>query len=322
MVAIEKLAKLFYKVVSMEKNSFTKCFLILSMYLVLNVGCTTHNGIPELIVETDAFSMNSTPRSVTATIEPDLLESKPTQTPIDRSGSGPFPVPTLTNLQQQLLRLKLNDENCVFPCYLGIIPGETTIDEALLILQTMGASLDYLSPNTYDYGLNQYSIELDIIRKDIELRQSIYLLCDGEAIIRMHVLIEARLFPDFPDYWSRYFLKNILSQISAPEYILLSTVSYQPTYSIHIFDDSHGIEYAIFRMKDDDLVCPQNTTEIVAIGFTYYDPKYYDMINTVDNWLIYNPQDYKTVGDVLGLSNQEFIAKVLDGSIECFDVPD
>ena len=303
----------------MKKNNFIQCFLILSMMLISNLGCIARNGIQDLNLETGILFSSPMPRSVTATIDLGLTEINPTRTPFGMGESTPIPVPTLTNLQQQLLLLTLNDEDCVFPCYLGIVLGETSIDEALHILQDLGAYLDVASPHAYDSGLDHYYLRLDILGDGIELRHSIYLLCNGKDIIRMHVSIENRFFPNFADYWSSYFLKNILTQLSDPDYIFFSTAIYQPTYTIYVFDKDQGANYTIISRKNNGLVCPQSDS-VGSIGLTHYDPEYYELILTVDNWLVYDPQKYKTVSDVLALSNQEFITQILNESIGCFEI--
>lgn len=307
----------------MKKNIFIQWILVISMILVTNLGCSARFKDQGLNLESETLFPSPTPGPVATPTELVRSEGNPTQTPLDIGISTPIPLPTLTNLQQQLLLLKLNDEDCMFPCYLGINFGVTPIHEALQILQNLGASLRKGSPHVYHpSGFKQYSLQLDIVNEDIELRHSIYLLSNGDTIVRMHVSIENRLFPYFNDYWSRFYLKEILTQLSDPENIYIITKSYQPTYRIFIIDEAQGIQYSVISLKNNDLVCPQSDSSIGSIGLTLYDPEYYEEILTVDNWLVFDPKDYTTVNDILALSNQEFIFQILKGTIECFEVPD
>lgn len=303
-----------------EKN--LQNLLVLCLVFAALLGCSTENGNQALDAEPSAPISTSSPvpTSIAVETQPTATEIQPTAPP----NTTPYQaiIPTITNLHQQLLLLALYDQECIFPCYLGINIDEMSIDEALLRLQDLGGTLRYGSPTSYDSGLKQYAIRLDILRDGNELIHSIYLLSDGDDIIRLDVGIENRIFPDFVGYWSRYFVDNILTVIDDPEYIFLYTVNYEPTYSIHLFDTTHGIQYAMIRLKNDGLICPQDVSKIWFIGFTIYDIDYVDEINTVDHWLWFNPEDYTPISDQIGLSDREFITQLRDGTMDCFEVED
>lgn len=295
-------------------------FFLWGLVLVFSSACSFESEAQNVDLQPKAFPTAN--QTLPPTIESSPPAPSPTQTSVVAS-VGPKPVPTLTNLQQQLMLLKLNDDNdCVLPCYLGITIEETSLSEALQILQSFGATLAQGSPYIHNSGLKHYNIKLDILDEGIELRQSIFVLSQGEKIIRLKVGIESRNFPEFADYWSRFFVDTVLSHINEPEYIFLETTSYQPTYTIYVIDEEQNFRYSVTSLKNNEQICPINGSDVRSLGFTVHNPEYIDLISKVDNWLNFNPQDYTPLKDVIALSEQEFVSQVLNGTVGCFEDPE
>jgi hypothetical protein len=266
----------------------------------------------------------SNPEFTLEVIEEDtpVIAPLPSNTPYAVGIKTAFPVPTMTILQQQMLYQKLKDGTCILPCYLGIIPGKTSIDEAKTILEELGASL---SPGTLidlNLELQKYIYFLDYVDKDLYTQQLIYLFVHENKIIRIRVDLEHRSSNNFYEYWSNYSLKKVLEKLGFPDRTLINLGNYElnPGYSIKFVYEKQGVYIINGGSKQDGKICPNFKENYTSwIGLRLNDPNHYELLSSVGENLEIYPEHHKTIQEVFGMSDQQFYEKIILDPTICFD---
>jgi hypothetical protein len=124
-------------------KTFSKLSIVVFL-VILIIGCDARvensTSTPE-VFKTPTFlaSETFTPQANTST---PTLEIQPT----------PTALPTLSpeNARQEVLRLLQDDTECKFPCFWGLMPGETSISDTMNILNvftTLGDLSDFSDNN-------------------------------------------------------------------------------------------------------------------------------------------------------------------------------
>lgn len=243
--------------------------------------------------------------------------SIPSKTPSTVGITTAFPSSTLTPLHLQLLNQKLNDEVCLLPCYLGIVPSETSIDEVKIILEELGATLSYGSPYEIREGLENYTYHFDIVVDNSQLVQhTINLDVQQNKLLEFRVDIDQRESDIFYEYWSKYSLRNMLTNLGFPDFIYINIGGYDfyPGYSITLIYEEQEIYYTIYGQKQDGLVCPLFKEGIIGlIQIRIIDSDYDEGLEGI-------PSSYdRTIQEVFEISDQQFYDQVLANSEACFE---
>jgi hypothetical protein len=205
-------------------------------------------------------TITSVPASLTRPLEATSPKSTsgfvpPTLTPLP-------PIPT-EKFQSYLSELMENNGGCRLPCLWGIVPGETSWDEASQFL----ATFSYVSPapdgnNGYTFAKVESPIEIDHIGS---ISYS-FRVIDG--------IVESIEFYNWPELSHWHYLSNILSDYGLPDEVGLYTEGTQYTgsrvSSLILFYRDLGfmIEYVSFSeveaVGDKVLFCPEGN-----YGFSY-----------------------------------------------------
>jgi hypothetical protein len=113
-----------------------KVFLIMVIILGVLAGCVAIDAAEVQIVDTETPSSEPHASSTYTS----MLIHTPTPAPTLFLPPNPTPHPTLATDNALLLFNVMQDGNCKLPCFLGIFPGETTIQDATDILLELGGS--------------------------------------------------------------------------------------------------------------------------------------------------------------------------------------
>lgn len=227
----------------MKKKQFDvslPCFLI----LLLCTGCiqpmnTTLPGITDSRTQ----SVPITTHTQIATQPTSTWTSTPTPSPTVTSttippSATPTPVPTLNPTERQLYleeRLPTNNA-CALPCWLGILPGKTTWEDARSFIQYLGIDRiggEELANSDILYGFGGFDFEVP------RLLHRFSILVEDKLVKGISLVIEGYQAPrDFQKVWGLYSPRNLMLEYGPPSRVWLDTISETP-------GDRHGYELII-----------------------------------------------------------------------------
>lgn len=235
-------------------------FITLTTVLLLS-GCA-----PLRIADSQPIStsLSATPASPRLTATPTAssvatvtLSPTATQTPTPTETETPVPLPTLNRLQSGgRIREQLRGElDCAPPCFLGILPGETSLSEALDILSYMG-----IVPSVYpqDDGSTSYSFETYYVTG---LEFTAYLTVADEMVKNIRI----KLSPEeqkagVPREWLAYSPETMIHRYGVPSRVdfFLGRGAHATPFSIEIYFDHADtiIEYWIDTLGGKRRICP------------------------------------------------------------------
>lgn len=178
---------------------FNNLFLLIIICCISITGCTNPNNTPPV---TSIPTQTSTP--ITETPIP------PTQTVI--STLTPTPLNTLEPEQaKETIRTLLQDSvDCDAPCFWGITPGQTTLNEAIDIFTHMGLQVK----NTTYQGTNFYGIEYGF---DSGLSISVILTIQNEIVENLRIkMLPEKLSAGVTRMWSAYSPETLINRYGSP----------------------------------------------------------------------------------------------------------
>jgi len=185
----------------------------------------------------------------------EISTEKPLITPLPT----PSPRPTRSDMQLKTFFDLLQDDKCLLPCYLGIVPGKTTMDDASTILQNTGASIYAVMEYPYqNSSIQGYSYSLDI---EAKISQSIKLFVYDGIVFRMEVYVGSPFDQLFYKYWSKFSIPAILKSHGQPDAVY---TAYNPHWEKQILGNNVAVLYhdpGIYignqgLPREDNLVCP------------------------------------------------------------------
>lgn len=232
-----------------------------------------------------------------------------TKTPLPTPPITITPLVTLSVEEaKESLRLLLEEpSNCLAPCFLGITPNETSLEEAKNIFTKFQISLDYVSTrNTFDFYSARYDfntgllIGIDFVIQN-EIVQSLTFGVSHDEQIN-----------DLQNQLSTYNPKTLITQYGVPSSITFDVdTGPSPGYGIAMFFDAADliVYYGSNTFRPDLKICPS----IDQVGFVsmwfgenpYYPPS--------------NDRTRVPLEEATSITKQEFVA-LMTGEIEnsCF----
>jgi hypothetical protein len=277
----------------------------------------TTTSIPTII---PIGSLTPSPR-VTVTVRP-----SPTFIP---------PAPTLSADKELQMVHSLQSEGCILPCYLGITPGKTAMNDARTILENLGGSKVDNHIYVTKEGFFEESYNLAVGDRNIisdtpepngfmwKILHSVSLVTNNDIVQIIEVnLIVSKSILKFQEYWSRYSVREIFLQSGIPDQIYTNPIDSKWAYIGHnlfIEYKSPDIKIELFTHMPKYSICTQYRSEVI-IHFTLSG------INSSIN-IYYDgrvpPSDQKVwipIEEELEIDNTEFYNRVVSDPSVCFEV--
>jgi hypothetical protein len=244
------------------------------------------------------------------------------------------PIPTLSIKNEQALIRELQLQNCNLPCYLGIIPGKTSLTEAQGILRKLGGVVDgepYIHPDSaiefnYSAWIGDELSPLPTPEKDtsyeIGISHDITLITDGNVVKMIRVNVASiKSIKKLEQIWSRYTPQKIFLQAGLPNQAYIDQIPETRElarwgyYYLFIYEKL-GARIEIDGVKDGELICPH-----FGGNFAHLDMYLYDPHSPVDLYAIpaSNRDIWAPVEDLLIISSREFAQRVLNNPDVCFE---
>ncbi len=292
------------------------------------VGCNamTDSTLIPTVQKTETLQQIPTVTSFpTPTITPIPTLQQPTAT----ITSTPEPRNTLTVPEQEreISTLLSSNGDCALPCIWGITAGESSVSQGIEFLTMLGFSSDSNIKGVYDFGYDwgrkaYFPISIEMQRLE-----------NSDFVKRFHIGFGGDEYLDHIQYYS---IRNLLNTMGTPSegWINLDVIRdvIEPDYTgyeVVLFykDKSMVAKYSGGAIKKDDYyrICPS------------YPLKGHPELNNSGGGLVIwtsintltTPQDVigprgrfsgqKTIEEALGISLQEFVAKVVEDPDACFE---
>jgi hypothetical protein len=242
-------------------------------------------------------------------------------------------IPTILPNQEQRMINLLHLKNCELPCYLGIIPGKTSWEDAQKILNTVGAK--YVGEGSengfpiYGYSINIGDLTTIYITPDtntgsgdLEISQHINFTIGENTVQRIYASIETIKFVSkFREYWSRYLLDGILQRIGKPNKIFLGISQQGDGYSIFfIYEDISTVLY-FNAIKTGRLVCPLSQDKMLpSLQMTVTNRIILPDLYTPGKVPPTNLNVYLPIEEALGVDETEFYNQIRLEPQTCFEI--
>jgi hypothetical protein len=302
----------------MKTKTLYTCIFIVSTFLVI-VGCTPTNNISIHPSQTVASGLKPTTSPT--------ITQKPTRT----LPPQPTPHPTLPPDKVEQLFAALQDESCKLPCYLGIIPGQTTLQAAKEILVELGGSYVGENENEMIDGL-RYTYTLDLGDQpsgEKIITQSVSLVTNND-IVQVLIVSSGTLVikpPDFAletyrTFWQRYSASQIFFQLGKPENLTVGRI-YRPDQfgaRLVISYDKQNIEIVIYGTGQENNLCPNNEAEFLYHHMLLsYPDTTLDIYKAVGRGPLTDQKFDPPIENVFGVNSEEFYNSVLSDPAVCFE---
>jgi len=205
------------------------------------------------------------------------VTSVPTKTLIPTPTSTQTQIPTITAAptkystafaEQKVEEYLHTNNNCSLPCFWGIIPGKTNLNDAIEFFQPFGI-IPYHGRSGQNIQ-NQYDVSLYIISKNILSGASIFEA--NKKIVGIQVFGEGTFYDSstflkssetFWQIWESYLPQSMIEQYGFPDRVWLDT------YNIpELSDPEKPVGYSIWFFYD------QKNFLIVYAGITTKAPRY------------------------------------------------
>ncbi len=258
--------------------------------------------------------------TATSTLQPTATSTRVVVTP------PPTSIPTLEpEIAAATVAALLETNNgCELPCWWGIVPGETTWEEALSLVTTFDGTIQDLVPAD-DEGLNYIRVGIPFRATNGELM----LLSQSYGVRNGIVEIIEASAGDFPNY----SLSSLLAKLGKPSEIRIKTSSpvFAELFMYDLFYPEKGV-LALYvgqatLVNETVVACPAIH---VWPGFKFWDPpngptSFWEgrasgelfPVNPNDN-----PETYLSIDLIAGLTIEEFYEIYLNPEAkECFTSP-
>jgi hypothetical protein len=183
-----------------------KKYVSVMLFCLLLFGCAPITAIPPKATALPPFLNTSAPE-VTLTLVPTEFKT---------------PIPTL---KPEFAKGEIydliwnNDANCLTPCFTGIVPDQTTLNEAVDIFAHLGLDLDHTSTKgDKDYYVASY-------RFDSDLSIRIRLIVIAGVVTSLDVPITLPQDEDVPIQreWKKYSPETLVAQFGTPSSVSFSS---------------------------------------------------------------------------------------------------
>jgi hypothetical protein len=229
----------------------------------------------------------------------------------------------------------LHSKDCRLPCYMGITPGKTSLSEAKVILEGIGAR--YHGSYTRDSDLRtEYAYDTWIADPSDPhttpeangdwniIPQSISLWSNNETVQIIETGAQStRSKIKYQEYWSLFSAKEILSRYGPPEEMYIFRVDPETAYLGHkllMVYEKLGAVIEIYGDKEENNLCtkPGYEAHFLELRLSTYDPN--SSINIFADGQISpkNQSVWLPVKVSLGIIPIEFYQDVITDPSICF----
>ena len=275
---------------------------------VLEPGFPTATALP--VVAPTVETPPPSPTSIPSTATP-----RPTQT------ATLMPPATLVPQQAEAsIRELLQEPECLAPCFWGIIPGQTTFDEAKNIVAHLGLQLEHTNTrDNKDFYESGYEF-------DNGLSVAVVLAIQDERVTKVNVYInpERPEDPETPREWLAYSPETLIKQYGTPSKVdIFGTMSGEQgdslglAYGVNMYFDAVDLIVEYYSAYDYVKIDP--TTGLVRIC------PLTDQFQAVRIWPGKDPQPEPSAGILLeeatSMTLEEF-SELMTGEADnaCFDL--
>jgi hypothetical protein len=267
-----------------------------------------------------------------------------THTLLRKSTVVPIATPTLvppvpTQLPEQTIRMDelLHSKDCKLPCYLGILPGKTTLEEGKAILENIGAEYHGSYTRETDHATDYFyeiwiwhDVPPEIFKApahtgDYHFFNAWISLISTNDIVQ---IIEAgasapKSKDEYRAYWSMYFANQILQIYGPPDQMYLDHID--PEYAnfgraLLLVYGKLGAVIQIEGNEEDNNICTEPGYEArnLSLRLSLYDPN--SGVNIYADGRV-PPTDHAVwipIEEALGVTNIEFYRQVVSNPSICF----
>ena len=312
-----------------QKNTISLCKMAIGLLIL--TGCTT------------SVSPSPTQSSVTLSA---TVSSSPAPTP-EPSRSPiptlfiPTPEPTLPSSHELRVNQLLQDENCKLPCYLGIVPGKTTLNEAKAILESVGAKYSGKEYKRNSDGAIYYTYILNVGGQPamdetpspdgsiVTVSHHVSLITDTDVV----QIIEASAGTvgpgtsttqgrrKFREYWSRYTARGIFLQLGLPDHLYTDTPELPKINGSTLLAtyEKVGVVVEIYGTGDENNICPELKAKFLAIRLSLFNPSSSLSIYGDGRVRPTERSAWLPLEEVLGVDTQEFYRQLMSDPLTCFE---
>jgi len=261
------------------------------------------------------------------------LTTTPTATHIITSPQDLYtPVPTISSTELEHMVALLQSNDCKLPCYLGITPGKTTLNEAKEILVSLGGS--HVSDHERKDGATEYFYNLwvgdpTVVNETPEpngfmtkIIHHVSLITNNDTVQIIEVYINAtKSLAKFREYWSRYSAREIFLQMGPPDHLYTGTPdpAEKGSYLLTTYEKL-GVVAQIYGTKQEDNICPESEAKFIDLQLSLFSP--------ASQLSIYGdggvpPTDrtvWLPIEEAVGVNMQAFYNRVVSDPSACFQV--
>jgi hypothetical protein len=312
----------------------------ISTIILLSLGI---NGCTQPISTKQVGNITSVPSAIqtTSTLIPVATKSTPTVNltaePIStKKLYDDFPPsPTQVPTQFPGLTIKMNKllhaDDCKLPCYLGIKPGITRLNEGKAILESIG--IPFRSKNIrgnlseeYDYFMRggiPDRVNLDSVSNG-DIIQYVALISQNDIVQSIEVAVSAtELKGEFRAYWSRYSVIEILNQYGPPDQLYLEYNDPQMPFLGHtliLYYRRPRVIVMIYGDKEDNSICTETGSGAHFLSRTMIliDPDSEISLYSDRFTISKVPKGWISVEKAFGISKDTFYKRLMTNPTLCF----
>ena len=228
-----------------------------------------------------------------------------------------YSTPTVKT-QDELATLLEDNAGCALPCFLGVLPGETTLDEAENLLLKYNIEDTFFHAEGYDsYGISTFIKEGDTtLHLDMDFHVTENVVSWIEISTEAHIGGSDR--KSNVSLMSYYSLREIVQKHGAPSHVYIAMEErFAGAYSLYvIYESKMAIYLGGWARKEDETyyICPNNDTQHVNMAFVAPS-------NSVDiKTLIYDIHFTPSLEEFANITEDNFYHLLLDEEPPCFTI--
>jgi hypothetical protein len=301
----------------MKIKAFTLQVFIATTFFVL-AGCVPEISMTLRPNQTTTPSFIISPSS-TASPKPTLV-FPPSLTPVPNMQSDKIP---------QLIAA-LQDDACKLPCYLGIVPGKTTLQEGIAILENLGGiytgSYQRESDGALSYNFKFYIGDDATLPKGRIVEHSVTLMTDKDIVQIVDVIASPIIYESrepatttYQTYWKRYSLREIFLQMGEPENIYLNpkdrpSESGTQWFLVYV---KQSIQIDLYDSWLENKLCPNET--VMPLGMTLSYPGSPFSIYADGRVPPTDREIYLPIEAMFGITTNDFYNQIFADPSICFE---
>jgi hypothetical protein len=305
--------------------------MAISLICLLLIGCSLQSAKPTALHVTpthpekpEVSATNALLHTPTPTV-PKIIEASPTyeSLPIAIPNRTSIPTPTGTSILPEIqatltqvpdskrIRSLFSQPICYLPCWWGIVPGQTSWEDAYDLFNYLGLPLRTRKPNVY----TMHEVKIGDTNTIYGIQIQIY---EKDNVVD-YISVRSYLTPaDFVNMYRAYEPKEVLETLGTPSriYVFASLLG-NTSYELDLFYDEIGlfISYggSTHKVSGTEIeICPDFSYEGIRGMGIYMQANH--MIETIDHFPDEELQTsrreresyLRTVKSAAGLTNEDF----------------